>query len=68
MKNTVFAVIVVFLASCGGGSELEKKKAELAQYKASFEELKGKIEKLEKEIALLDTSKVCTKSQTPEFF
>jgi multidrug efflux pump subunit AcrA (membrane-fusion protein) len=63
MKNIAFATLVLFLASCGGGSELEKKKAELAQYKSTYEELKGKIEKLEKEIALLDTAKVAQKAK-----
>lgn len=63
MKNIAFATLVLILASCGGGSELEKKKAELAQYKSTYEELKGKIEKLEKEIALLDTAKSAQKAR-----
>jgi RND family efflux transporter MFP subunit len=63
MKNIVFVSLILILASCGGGSELEKKKAELAQYKATFAELKGKIEQLEKEIAVLDTAKVAQKAR-----
>ncbi len=63
MKNIVFATLILILASCGGGSELDKKKSELAQYKATFAELKGKIEQLEKEIAVLDTAKVSQKAR-----
>jgi RND family efflux transporter MFP subunit len=63
MKNIVFATLILILASCGGGSELDKKKSELAQYKATFAELKGKIEQLEKEIAVLDTAKVSEKAR-----
>ena len=63
MKNIVFATLIFILASCGGGSELDKKKSELAQYKATFAELKGKIEQLEKEIAVLDTAKVSEKAR-----
>jgi RND family efflux transporter MFP subunit len=63
MKNIVFATLIFILASCGGGSELDKKKSELAQYKATFAELKGKIEQLEKEIAVLDTAKVSQKAR-----
>lgn len=46
----------ILLASCGGGSELEKKKKELADAKVKVKELNTKIETLTKEIAKLDTS------------
>ena len=63
MKNIALLLSILFLSACGGGSDLEKKKAELAEYKATFEGLKVKITKLEKEIALLDTSKSQRKAQ-----
>ncbi len=57
--NGRFILLVVtaaiLLASCGG-SELDKKKKELADAKAKVKELNTKIETLTKEIAKMDTS------------
>jgi RND family efflux transporter MFP subunit len=54
-RLSVIVLAAAILAGCGG-TELEKKKKELADYKAKVKEYTGKVEKLEKEIAKLDTS------------
>lgn len=54
-RLSVIVLAAATLAACGG-TELEKKKKELAGYKTEVKDLSGKIEKLEKEIAKLDTS------------
>ncbi len=57
MKKFILALSVLTLVnSCGGGSELEKKKKELSDAKATLKETTAKIATLEKEIAKLDTS------------
>lgn len=57
MKKFILALSVLTLInSCGGGSELEKKKKELSEAKATLKETTVKIATLEKEIAKLDTS------------
>lgn len=57
MKKFILALSVLTLInSCGGGSELEKKKKELSEAKATLKEATAKIATLEKEIAKLDTS------------
>lgn len=57
MKKFILALSVLALInSCGGGSELEKKKKQLSEAKATLKETTAKIATLEKEIAKLDTS------------
>lgn len=56
MKNSLILALLVVLAACQPGNELETKKAQLAAYRAEMDELKTKMTALEKEIALLDTS------------
>lgn len=58
LNSSIVMLVVtaaILLASCSG-SELDKKKKELADAKAEVKELNTKIEKLIKEIAKLDTS------------
>ncbi|THU37163.1 efflux RND transporter periplasmic adaptor subunit [Niastella caeni] len=55
--NIIGAVaIVLFMAACGGKSELEKKKAKLEELKTQQVKAAEEIGTLEKEIAKLDTS------------
>jgi RND family efflux transporter MFP subunit len=57
MKKFIPALTtVILLYSCGGGSELEKKKKELSDAKKTLKEITAKISTLEREIAKLDTS------------
>jgi membrane fusion protein (multidrug efflux system) len=56
MKNSLILALLVVLAACQPGNELETKKAQLAAYRAEMDELKTKMNALEKEIALLDTA------------
>lgn len=57
MKKFIIAfTVITLISSCGGGSELEKKKKELIKAKTELKEVTAKIAKLEKEIARLDTS------------
>lgn len=57
MNKLVLSIATLtLLASCGGGSELDKKKKELSEAKATVKELNLKISTLEKEIAKLDTT------------
>lgn len=56
MKNTLILALLVVLAACQQGNELDTKKAQLAAYRAEMDELKSKMTALEKEIALLDTA------------
>lgn len=56
MKNTLILALLVVLAACQQGNELDTKKAQLAAYRAEMDELKTKMASLEKEIALLDTA------------
>ncbi|MCW5908122.1 MAG: efflux RND transporter periplasmic adaptor subunit [Chitinophagales bacterium] len=57
MKKFIVALTVITLiSSCGGKSELEKKKKELNKAKTELKDVTAKIAKLEKEIAKLDTS------------
>lgn len=56
MKNTLILALLVVLAACQQGNELDTKKAQLAAYRAEMDELKSKMASLEKEIALLDTA------------
>lgn len=57
MNKLVLSIAALtILASCGGGSELDKKKKELNEAKATVKELTAKISTLEKEIAKLDTT------------
>lgn len=53
--SIALAALTMFIASCGG-SELEKKKKELAEAKAILKETTAKITLLEKEISKLDTA------------
>ncbi|MBK7147324.1 MAG: efflux RND transporter periplasmic adaptor subunit [Bacteroidetes bacterium] len=55
-KFLVVIASVVLFASCETGSDLEKKKKELADAKTSLKEISTQIATLEKEIALMDTS------------
>ncbi len=54
--SLVFLGIGFLISSCGGKTELEKKKKELAKSKAELKKITSKIETLEKEIARLDTT------------
>ncbi len=56
MKKLLYISITLLVAACSSGNDLEKKKAQLAEYQAQHDELKVKIAELEKEIALLDTA------------
>lgn len=58
MKNThklIFATILAF--ACNSGSEVDKKKKELAELKAQQQEISGQIKKLETELATLVPAK-----------
>jgi len=55
-KFLVVIASVVLFAACETGSDLEKKKKELADAKTSLKEISTRVAALEKEIALLDTS------------
>lgn len=55
-KFLVVIASVILFASCETGSDLEKKKKELADAKTSLKEISTQIAALEKEIALMDTS------------
>lgn len=57
MKN-IFVLIVCMglLASCGQGSDVEEKKAELAEAKKEYKSLKEKIKTLESELEAMDSS------------
>lgn len=63
MKNTFILALLVVLAACQQGNELDTKKAQLAAYRAEMDELKSKMTALEKEIALLDTASTVKKSK-----
>ncbi|MEQ8880889.1 MAG: efflux RND transporter periplasmic adaptor subunit [Cyclobacteriaceae bacterium] len=52
----VLNLLVVFISSCGGSSELEEKKAELDEKRKELMELQSQISDLEKEVAELDTT------------
>ncbi len=56
VKTLTILILATFIYSCGGGSDLAKKKAELEGYKKDLVSLKSKISKLENEIAELDTT------------
>ena len=65
-KVPVVLLAVFFLTACGG-TELERKKKELADDKIAIKDLNGKVEALEKEIAAIDTSfKIVPKSKLIE--
>lgn len=58
MKNThrlIFATIIAF--ACNSGSEVDKKKEELAELKAQQQEITGKIKQLETDLAKLAPAK-----------
>jgi RND family efflux transporter MFP subunit len=58
MKNThklIFATVLAF--ACSSGSEVDKKKAELAELKTQQQEITGKIKQLETDLARLSPAK-----------
>ncbi|MBV6640118.1 MAG: efflux RND transporter periplasmic adaptor subunit [Cyclobacteriaceae bacterium] len=52
----VLNLLAVLVYSCGGSSELEKKKAELDEKRKELMELQSQISDLEKQVAELDTA------------
>lgn len=61
MKNNVLIIAIIVSAFFGcqsGGTDLEAKKAELADAKSALSELQQRISTLEEEIATLDTTTV----------
>ena len=60
MKNNILiiAIVVSTFFGCQSGTDLEAKKAELAEAKNALSELQQKISALEQEISVLDTTTV----------
>lgn len=60
MKNTILiiAIIISTFFGCQSGTDLDAKKAELAEAKSALSELQQKISALEEEISILDTTTV----------
>ncbi|GAA5031253.1 RND transporter [Marivirga lumbricoides] len=55
MKNTLFlAISILLLASCGGETDVESKKAKLETLKQEIQQKEVEVRELEKEIAQLD--------------
>lgn len=54
IKSSSIITLSALLIACGGGDDLESKKAELAKLRSESVELNGNIKALEDEIAVLD--------------